>query len=219
MVTVHRVTPDPRPPLAALAELVEDPADLDELLELRSTIDPTARDALGALRLVSPRDRYSGPHAAVVMAPFLRLGPSRFSPGTYGVLYAADAVDVALRESAHHAARLLSATGAVAARIPRVALTLELDDRNVKDLRRVSGGAPTIYDPSDYTEAQRAGREARTSGASGVWYDSVRAPTGTCYGVFRPAAITSVRDRSEEVVLIWDGIRISRYEVIRAVDL
>jgi hypothetical protein len=219
MVTVHRVTPDPRPPLAALADLVEDPADLDELLELRSTIDPAARDALGALRLVPLRDRYSGPHAAVVMAPFLRLGPSRFSPGTYGVLYAADAVDVALRESAHHAARLLSATGAVAARIPRVALTLELDDGNVKDLRRASGGDSAVYDPDDYAQSQRVGREARNGGATGIWYDSVRAPTGTCYGVFRPAAIMTVHDRSEEVVLIWDGNRITRYEVIRAVDL
>jgi RES domain-containing protein len=219
MVTVHRITPDPRPPLAALAELVEDPADLDELLELRSTIDPAARDALGVLRLVPLRDRYSGPHAAVVMAPFLRLGPSRFSPATYGVLYAADSVDVALRESAHHAARLLSATGAGDARIPRVALTLELDDGKVKDLRLVSGGDAAIYDPDDYSQSQRAGREARTSGASGVWYDSVRAPTGTCYGIFRPAAITTVHDRSEEVVLIWDGSRITRYEVIRAVDL
>jgi RES domain-containing protein len=219
MVTVHRVTPDPRPPLAALADLVEDPADLDELLELRATIDPSARDALGALRLVPPQDRYAGPHAAVLMVPFLRLGPSRFSPGTYGVLYAADGLDVALRESAHHAARLLAATAAVAARIPRVALTLELDDGNVADLRRVSGGDPAIYDPDNYAQSQRAGREARTSGASGVWYDSVRASTGTCYGVFRPAAVTTVHDRSEEVVLIWDGARITRYEVIRTVDL
>jgi hypothetical protein len=219
MVTVHRVTPDPRPPLAALAELVEDPADLDELLDLRSTIDPAARDALGALRLVPLQERYSGPHAAVVMAPFLRLGPSRFSPGTYGVLYAADVLDVALRESAHHAARLLSATGAMAARIPRVALTLGLDDGKVTDLRRASGGNAAIYDPDDYTQSQRAGREARMSGATGVWYDSVRASTGTCYGVFRPAAITTVRDRSDEVALIWDGIRIIRCEVIRTVDL
>jgi len=219
MVTVHRVTPDPRPPLAALAELVEDPADLDELLELRATIDPAARDALGALRLVPLADRYVGPHAAVVMTPFLRLGPSRFSPGNYGVLYVADALDVALRESAHHAARLLSATKAAATRIPRVGLTLELDDRNVKDLRRASGGDVAIYDPDDYAVSQRAGREVRASGATGVWYDSVRASTGTCYGVFRPVAITSVFDRSEEIVLIWDGIRITRYEVIRAVNL
>jgi len=219
MVTVHRVTPDPRPPLAALADLVEDPADLDELLELRSTIDPAARDAVGALRLVPLSDRYVGPHAAVVMAPFLRLGPSRFSPGSYGVLYAADALDVALRESAHHAARLLSATNAVAARIPRVTLMLELDDRNVKDLRRASGGDEAIYDPDDYAASQRTGREARKSGAAGVWYDSVRASTGTCYGVFRPAAITTVLDRSEEIAMIWDGIRITRYEVIRSVDL
>jgi RES domain len=207
--------------LAALAELVQDPADLDILLELRGRIDPVARDAAGALRMIPTRDRYGGPHAAIVMGPFLRPGPSRFSPGSFGVLYAADSLDVAARESAYHAARYLSSTAAPAGRIPRVALTLELEDRNVTDVRRASGGVPAIYDPDPlkYGAAQRLGHELRGRGSDGVWYDSVRAPAGTCYGIFRPAAVTRVDEISEELAFIWDGARINSYEIVRSVPL
>ena len=221
MVALRRVVADPRPPLAALAELVDDPADLDVLLELRAPADAVARDALGALRMIPVADRYGGPHAAVVMGPFLQPGPSRFSPGTFGVLYAADSTDVAVRESAYHAARYLAASNAPAGRIPRVALTLQVDDTNVTDVRAGSGGDVAIYDPdpANYGGAQRLGLELRKRGVDGVWYDSVRAPGGTCYGIFRPAAVARVDDVSQEVALVWDGVRIESYELVRSIPL
>jgi RES domain-containing protein len=219
LVTLRRVVPDPRPPLAALAELVADPADLDDLLALRALVDPIARDAAGALRLIPLADRYRGSHAAVVMGPFLTPGPSRFSPGTFGVLYAADSLDVGVRESAYHAGRYLSASSAPAGRIQRVAVTLDLDDRTVADVRAVSGGDAAIYDPVNYSAAQHLGIDLRNHGSEAVCYDSVRAPGGTCYGVFRPAAVASVADVSDELALVWDGTRIERYELIRSVSL
>ena len=219
MVTLRRVIADPRPPLAALVELVADPEDLDDLLALRALVDPIARDAAGALRLIPVGDRYSGSHAAVVMGPFLTPGPSRFSPGTFGVLYGADALDVVLRESAYHAGRYLSASAAPAGRIPRMAVTLDLDDRNVTDVRVARGGDAAIYDPVNYGAAQRVGVALRDHGREGVCYNSVRAPGGTCYGIFRPAAVASVADRSDELALVWDGTRIERYELIRSVAL
>ena len=215
MVALRRVVADPRPPLAALAELVEDPADLDLLLELRAPADSLARDAMKALAVVAAADRYRGPHAAVVMAPFLMLGPSRFSAGTYGVLYAANEMDVAVRESAYHAAAKLAASSAPPGRVSRFAITMSLDDRNVADVRLASGGDPAIYDANVYTAAQRVGRDMRTRGHDGLWYDSVRAPGGTCYAVFRPAAITTVEDASDELAFVWDGSRIDRYEIVR----
>ena len=218
-MTLRRVVADPRPPLAALAELVDDPADLDDLLALRALVDPVARDAAGALRAIPVADRYGGTHAAVVMGPFLTPGASRFSPGTFGVLYAADGLDVAVRESAYHAGRYLTASAAPAGRVPRVAVTLDLEDRNLADIRAVSGGDAALYDPVNYSAAQRVGVEERTRGRDAVWYDSVRAPGGACYGIFRPAAVLTVYDVSEELALVWDGARIERYELIRSVAL
>lgn len=214
MVEVHRVVADPRPGLSALAELVDDPADLDELIALRNLSDPLARAAAAAIALVPVADRYHGPHAAVVMAPFLWLGPSRFSPGTFGVLYAARSRETAVRESGYHAAKILGASHAPPTTVPRVALRMELDEHGVADCRRATGVDPAIYDPDDYVASQRYGQRARAAGNSGVHYDSVRDARGTCFGIFRPASIARVSDRAENVELAWDGARIASYSVV-----
>ena len=218
MVGVHRVVPDPRHPLAALIDLVAQAEDFEELLALRAITDPLAADALDAISLVAPADRYTGRRASLVMAPFLRLGPSRFSPGTYGVLYTADALPVAIRESSYHAGRYLEAAHMTApTTVPRYALELTLNEREHLDIRR--GGAHDvhdmqIYDPLVYAAAQALGAKLRTEGRQGVWYDSVRAPGGTCYGTFRPVAIEDVMDTSRELELAWDGSAITEYREI-----
>jgi hypothetical protein len=111
VTAAHRLVADPLPGLAALAELVDDPADLAELIALRNASDPVARHAaslatarrtvpLAATRhppslaaaISAAGDYYEGARAPLVMAPFLWFGQSRFSPGTFGVLYAASTV-------------------------------------------------------------------------------------------------------------------------------
>jgi hypothetical protein len=214
LVTVHRVVADPRPGLSALAELVDDPADLDELIALRNLSDPFARAAATAIALVPVRDRYSGSHAAVVMAPFLWLGASRFSPGTFGVLYAARSRETAVRESAYHAARMLTASHAPAANLPRVALEMKLDEHGIADYRRSTGIDPKVYDPYDYAVSQRYGADARAAGNSGLEYDSVRHVGGLCFAVFRPASIVGVFDRADHLELAWDGAGIASYGLV-----
>lgn len=223
MVGVHRVVPDPRHPLAALVELVERPEDLEELLSLRALTDPLAADALLNISLVAPHDRYVGPQASLVMGPFLTIGPSRFSPGTYGVLYTADALVVALRESSHHAGRYLRATYMrEPAVVPRYGLELALDESGHLDIRR--GGAndvhqPAIYDAEVYDAAQALGAQLRAERHQGVWYDSVRSQGGTCYATFRPAAVKDVSDTVREIELLWDGGAITEYREVRTYRL
>ena len=218
MVEVHRVVPDPRHPLAALIELVERPEDFEELLALRAMTDPIAADALERISLVAPANRYTGRRASIVMAPFLYIGPSRFSPGTFGVLYTADSLLVAIRESGYHAARYLEATHMTApASVPRYALELTLDDRDHFDIR--IGGAhdvhdPRIYDCRAYDAAQALGARMREDGHQGVWYNSVRATGGTCYGTFRPVAVVDVGETAHELELVWDGSAITQYREI-----
>jgi len=218
MVGVHRVVADPQYPLAALIDLVAEPEDFEELLALRAITDPVAADALGAISLVAPQDRYTGRRASIVMAPFLRLGPSRFSPGTYGVLYTADALLVAIRESSYHASRYLNATHMTApTKVPRYALEFAVDERDHMDIRR--GGAhdvhdAQIYDPITYTAAQALGARLRAGGRHGVWYDSVRAHGGTCYATFRPSAVDNVSDTALKLELEWDGSAITGYREI-----
>lgn len=211
--------PDPRPPLAALADLAEQPEDLEELLALRALTDPLAVDARSNLSLVPPEDRYVGARASVVMAPFLIIGQSRFSPGTFGVFYTADAFIVAVRESSYHAARYLRAAGfADPIIVPRYELQLTLDDSDHLDIR--SGGADdvqqvAIYDPISYDTAQAFGARARASARQGIWYDSVRSPGGTCYATFKPVAVRNVKGTARELELVWDGNAITEYRELK----
>lgn len=219
MVSAHRVVPDPRHSLAALAELVEEPEDFEGLLALRALTDPLAADALHNVSLVRTEDRYVGPRGSVVMAPFLTIGLSRFSPGTYGVLYTADALLVAVKESSYHAGRYLTAARVIEpTMVPRYALELELDESHHLDVRR--GGdndvrQPAIYDSNAYGEAQALGAKMRAAGHDGLWYDSVRAPGGTCYATFRPAAVRNVGEFVREIELVWDGVAIREYREVR----
>lgn len=210
MVSVHRVTTDPRYPLGALIDLVEKPEDFEELLALRAMTDPVALDAFHAISLVPAADRYVGRRAALVMRPFLIMGFSRWSPGTYGVLYTADSLQVAIREASYHADRTLRATHATSATtVPRYGLTFRLDRSNHADVRD-----PNIYDPERYGAAQTLGASLRANGSDGVYYDSVRSPGGHCYGTFRPRAITNVSEDVQEIELVWDGSAITDYRMI-----
>ena len=99
----HRIVPSPDAPVAAFAALVDDPDELELLLTIEGLTNQLAREAAGNLPAFPPERRYHGPLAGLVMLPLLLPRESRFSDGYYGVLYAADVVDTALDEAAHHA--------------------------------------------------------------------------------------------------------------------
>jgi hypothetical protein len=232
---VHRVVTDPSPGLSALAELVdpEHPEDLEELIALRNETDEVARSvAIEMLSLVAPEDRYVGPHAAVVMAPFMWRSASRFSPGTFGVLYTATSLDTAVREAAYHASAVISASvNSPPGRVPRIALILELDDSRHLDCRWIADSAvpggrrapdgidPRIYDAANYSRAQHLGAELVSSDREGVRYSSVRDPAGECFGTMRPAAVQTVYDEVTTVELTWDGARVPEYRVLHTHSL
>lgn len=212
---VHRVVTNPAPGLSALAELVEHPEDFEELIALRNLTDDQARMAVQAISVVPDADFYRGVHRSVVMAPFVWFAESRFSPGTFGVLYTALDQETAIRESAYHALDQLIASSAPAGRIPRVGLTMELEDVRHADCRRSTPGTdPRIYDATDYSAAQALGASMRQRGHEGIRYDSVRNKGGECFATFRPASVQSVSDDAVEIVLIWNGSTIEEFEIV-----
>jgi hypothetical protein len=224
LVTVHRVVTDPKPGFSALVELTNDPLDLDDILSIRALTDTAARDVLEILQRVAPDDRYTGPRAASVMAPFMFKAESRFSPGTYGVLYAAQTLEIAVRESAYHAEGKLAAAKMSPCLIPRVAFRLLLHEVSMADVR--PGGFddpknPDLYDPDPtrYAAAQRVGKRLRDAGKWSVRYTSVRKPPGSCFGVFVPRAIDFVEEEAQNLRLTWDGTRISEIEIISTLYL
>lgn len=166
----------------------------DEREELRT---------LAALTSVSHES--PGAAAAYIERPFLFPCASRFSDGTFGVLYAANSLATAVRETAYHMARIFADGNAPAMETRRTELSLRLCGR-IDDIRRAveTSVSAALYDPVSYRASQRFGVEARGR-AVGVHYDSVRNPSGGhCVGAFSPGAVAHARIVGQ-VDMRWDG--------------
>ena len=96
-----------------LFEDIADPADWLLLLSAEQKTNPRIRASIGNLDLVPPGRRVGGNGASYLMASFTHVSvdrPSRFSDGSYGVLYVADRYETALFETIHHHARFMART-------------------------------------------------------------------------------------------------------------
>lgn len=201
----HRIVPSPDAPVAAFASLVDDPAELEVLLQVEALTNPLARVASGNLPAMPADRRYRGPLAGLVMLPFLLPRESRFSDGFYGVLYAADAVDTALDEAAFHAGQRLAAAAAPAGTTLRLyGYTLHVAGDVIDVQRGRDGIGDDIYDPDSWSAAQTLGRTLRTEGHIGLHYTSVRRSSGTCVGAFWPDIVRSAAEASRWL-LFWNG--------------
>ena len=203
-----RVVPSRFPPVQ-LFERVTDPGDLEAVLELESLTNPRLRDEAGDIRLVPPEDRVSGPGASVIMAAFTHLNPegSRFSDGSYGVLYAARDVHTAVAETTHHRERFMRATAQSRMELDMRVYAIDLDG-DLHDLRGRQAGFPEVCEPDDYAAARLLARTLRDGGSNGIAYDSLRSVGGECAAVFRPRLLDNAR-QERHLCYVWDGRRIA----------
>jgi hypothetical protein len=201
----HRIVPNPDAPVAAFDMLVDGPNELAALLAVEAITNPLAREAAGNLPSVPVERHYRGPLASLVMLPFVLPRESRFSSGFFGVLYAADVVDTALDEAAHHAALRFRATNAQPGTPHRLyGFTLDVQADLVDARRGGEAVDDAIYDPDSYAASQRFGRALRDQGYLGVHYTSIRRPSGTCIGLFSPHVVRRA-SKASRWLLLWDG--------------
>ncbi len=207
----YRLIPS-RYPTVGLYDAIADPADLEVVFAIEALTNPRIRDAIGQLQLVAPDERVSGAGSTVVMAAFTHLNPegSRFSDGSYGVYYAAHALETALAEVSHHRAVFLARTREAAIDVDMrvIAATVEAPLHDLRALGRKSAAA--LLDPDDYGAPQALGRQLREAGSWGVQFPSVRHDGGLCVGIFRPKALHHARSGAH-VALHWDGQRITHW--------
>ncbi|MDX3810541.1 MAG: RES family NAD+ phosphorylase, partial [Bosea sp. (in: a-proteobacteria)] len=112
--------------------------------------------------------------------------PSRFSDGSFGVLYAGDRFEVALLEMVHHHARFMLATvqpPGWTSQFREIVLDIDVE---LHDLRGGGEEAAGVLDPVDYRQSQQLGGRLRDAASEGVVYPSVRCPGGECVGLFYP---------------------------------
>jgi hypothetical protein len=200
-----------RYPPVGLFDAVADPADLDAVFAIEALGNPRLRELAGELTLVPPAQRISGPGTTPIMAAFTHLNPegSRFSDGTYGVYYAADALDTAVAEVGHHRARFLARTAEPAIDIDLRCYRVPVRARLV-DLRGRHAQADLLA-PDSYAASQAFARARRAAGESGVVHASVRRRGGRCVALFTPKATVPPATQAEHVTLRWDGERIAQW--------
>lgn len=199
-----RIVPSRFPPRGVF-DRVAAPEDLEALFAIESLTNARLRQELGQLDLVPRERRVSGPGTQPIMAAFTHLNPdgSRFSDGTYGVFYAARALDTAVAETMHHRAKFMAATNEPAMKLEMRCYRTAVDGR-LHDLRR---GWSAMLQPDDYATPQALARELRAAGSDGVVYPSVRHAGGECVGLFFPDLLKPCV-QAQHLIYSWDGRRI-----------
>ena len=181
---------------------------------------------IGNLDLVPADRRVGGNGASYLMAPFPHVStdrPSRFTDGSYGVLYVGNAFETALFETIHHHARFMARTSEEpgwTSQFREIALSVSAV------LRDLGGPEPAnpALDPDSYVASQRLAAALKAGGADGMVYPSIRHPGGECVGLFYPdCASEPVQGRHLDYH--WDGARVDLVRdagtgaVFRVVDL
>ena len=205
--TGYRLVPSQFPPIGVFDSL-SSPDDAINAMKLESLTNDRLQLPLRRARLLAKEDWLLGvPGATVVMASFLHASPDggRFTKGELGAWYAARSRNTAIAETVYHQTKRIKASTGLQmhATIAMRELTHHLDARLV-DVRGTSVRHPEFYDADSYEKSQPFGERARTSGASGIIYDSVRHEAGTCLVIYKPRIIPPVK-QGVHLEYRWSG--------------
>jgi hypothetical protein len=198
-----------------LFEDIADPADWALLISAEQKTNPRLMETIGNLALVPAARRMGGPGASYLMAPFTHVSidrPSRFSDGTFGVLYAGDRFEVALLETVHHHGRFMARTSETPGWTSQFReIVLDVAGR-LHDLRGREPVHSRTLEKDDYSDGQSLGAALRAAGSDGVAYPSLRCDGGECVGLFYPD-LASNPVQGRHLDYHWDGHRVDLYRV------
>jgi hypothetical protein len=196
-----------------LFEDIADPADWPLIISAEQKTNPRLMESIGNLELVPETRRVAGPGASYLMAPFTHVStnrPSRFSDGTFGVLYAGNSFEVALFETVHHHGQFMARTNEPSGWTSQFREVLLDINARLHDLRSSPADLRGLLLPDDYRASQALGLQLRTTGSDGIVYPSVRYPGGECVGLFYPDCATNpVQGRHLDYH--WNGTTVDLY--------
>lgn len=210
-----------------LFEDIADPADWPLLISAEQKSNPRIMATIGNLDLVPVDRRVGGNGASYLMSAFTHVSadrPSRFTDGSYGVLYAAKTFETALFETIHHHARFMGRTAQLpgwTSQFREIILNVSAD---LHDLRQAEPAIDPVLDRDSYDASQHLAVGLKARGSNGLVYPSVRHSGGDCVGLFYPdCASGPVQGRHLDYH--WDGTRVDLVRdagtgaVFRVVDL
>ena len=204
------------PPIA----IFDDVANADEfqaLYAVQQLTNPRLQNELGNLNLLPlAQIPYSIPGCSYACAPFTHVNPdgSRFSDGSYGVLYLADNIATAIAEVHYHQQKLWqNIKGLHYDTIIMRGLQVEFNGLLI-DLT-TSNNQP-IHHPDDYSVARQIGYQLITNKGEGIQYHSVRSPGAVCWALMTPKNVTSVIQTSH-FEFVYDGEKITQVRTINTI--
>jgi hypothetical protein len=211
-LSARRIIRSLHPPIDLFEDIAE-PEDWALLIAAEQKTNPRLMETLGALDLVPPARRVGGSGATYLMAPFTHVSrdrPSRFTDGSYGVLYAAKRFETALLETMHHHALFMARTHEAPGWTSQFReLVLDVD-ATVHDLRVADPALAPVLDPDDYRESQALGAGLWAAGSDGIVYPSQRDAGGQCIGSFYPDCAGNVI-QGRHLDYHWNGNRVDLY--------
>ncbi len=204
--TGYRLVNSKFPPVS----LFDDVASADEFevaYALQALVNPRIQTEIGNLSLLR-RDEipYGIVGCSYATAPFTHVNPegSRFSDGTYGMLYIGDTVETAIAEVSHHQrAYWGDVHGLKFERFVFRELVVDFDGVAVRDASDLSE-EDSVYDPRDYTASRALGIALRQGEAIGLQYRSVRHRGAKCWGFFTPKYVKRIL-QTAHYEMIWSG--------------
>lgn len=196
-----------------LFEDIADPADWPFLVSAEQKTNPRLMETIGNLDLVPPERRVGGQGASYLMAPFTHVSrdrPTRFSDGTYGVLYAGKSFDTALFETRFHHARFLQQTAQKPGWVSQFReIVLDIDAR-LHDLRAIADQLTGELAGDRYHDCQQLAALLRGGGSDGIVYSSRRDTGGQCVALFFPDGASGAR-QGRHLDYHWNGTSIDLY--------
>ncbi|WP_017184148.1 RES family NAD+ phosphorylase [Sphingobium xenophagum] len=210
-----------------LFEDIADPADWPLLISAEQKTNPRIMATIGNLDLVPVDRRVGGNGASYLMAPFTHVSTdrsSRFTDGSYGVLYVGDRFETALFETIHHHARFMVRTHEAPGWTSQFREIVMSVDADLHDLRTLAGKPAPALNPDSYTASQALARHLMGAGSDGIVYPSIRHPDGECVALFYPDCASNPL-QGRHLDYHWDGARVDLVRdagtgaVFRIVDL
>jgi len=210
-----------------LFEDIADPADWPLLISAEQKTNPRIMVTIGYLDLVPVDRRVGGNGASYLMAPFTHVStdrPSRFTDGSYGVLYAGNAFETALFETIHHHARFMARTAETpgwTSQFREIVLSVHAD---LHDLGGAWEPPHPALDPDSYAASQGLAKALKAGGGDGLVYPSIRHPGDECVALFYPDCASEPM-QGRHLDYHWDGERVDLVRdagsgaVFRVVDL
>lgn len=193
-----------------LFEDIADPADWPRLISGEQKTNPRVMATIGNLDLVPKHRRVGGSGASYLMAPFTHCSkdrPSRFTNGSYGVVYAARAFETALFETIHHHTRFMASTHEEPGWTSQFREIVLSVDARLHDLREPALPRHAALASDSYSAGKGLARTLIASGSDGLVYPSVRHAGGECVALFYPdCASDAVQGRHLDYH--WNGERV-----------